>query len=926
MENIEQKKIIWIDEDINSEEKQYTYYELVLSLQDYQIIRVESVKEAFDIISDKNNYDQYKFKLFYVIVSGKLSEKYMNEYIKRTRDLHILAANIIYCSEQEHKLNEYKPYFLDTFLNPGKVKSSSIFIIDYIKSVECPYYLEEPKIIKDEIIENKKDPSFAAEFTYVNTLEEMAFPILISKHINCTLIEKEEFEKMQKEFMNLYPKLKHLFKPSQEKNIFIPYHILAKYYLHIYTLESNFFCDMNKELKKGNFDKYRIYIYLMYNALNKGIFKSFSKSNLYRGGTLTIEEFNSLMEKYNNKKNSESNKKIFFFSRKFLSFSKNEEVANSFLDIAIACEYKGVYVRFIVEGIDEEGQNFFVSNIDINEMKLSKFDKEEEVLFLPLSCFEVIDINSEIFDEKEIKVIRLRYLNKYKKEIDKRCEELSQNPKEKEITEFITNVINSKYAEELCRYLDNKNKFFYKILNELSQKTNIDIKFEAGSRFLYKNTDPLGKKYNAQKIFNGGLNNILSKEIEKHINWLETKISSFQFGTVNGKPCLGGFDNDGNLILCDDYNCYNILSRNDRLGLPQCQVKQNEFIPNSDKIDANNLNVGNFRKAVFDTKKRTRQLNEEGINQNEFIKNIKFKENKIAYKNNGGIEASMFGNAIGHFLANYEDFKKADFNNKIKIIGYSSIPIGFLVGKKIIKLIPILKKSSKNALFKKGFFVISLFDMCRTFYDIIFSESLHTGEKVVNVGKKLIGYGSDILFGFLGTEAGTLIVAAFSITSLPGSIIVGLLSGLVFGFLGGKISKEINKEKELIFYTDSLYYQYVPKKYREYAIPTLKWDNVPYNAKSYAIELIVNEDGQNPNLLVINIPPKSREYNELSKDGEIIISYKGIPENVFNGCFIFYVFDLKKIDIKEFSAMKNGLKEGDKLRKHLITFKILVVS
>ena len=53
------------------------------------------------------------------------------------------------------------------------------------------------------------------------------------------------------------------------------------------------------------------------------------------------------------------------------------------MDIAIACEYKGVYVRFIVEGIDEEGQNFFVSNIDINEMKLSKFDKEEEVLFLP---------------------------------------------------------------------------------------------------------------------------------------------------------------------------------------------------------------------------------------------------------------------------------------------------------------------------------------------------------------------------------------------------------------------------------------------------------------------------------------------------------------------------------------------------------------
>ena len=596
------------------------------------------------------------------------------------------------------------------------------------------------------------------------------------------------------------------------------------------------------------------------------------------------------------------------------------------MDIAIACEYKGVYVRFVVEGIDEEGQHFFVSNIDINEMKLSNFDKEEEVLFLPLSCFEVIDINSEIFDEKEIKVIKLRYLNKYKKELDKKCEELSKNPKEKELTEFITNVINSKYAEELCRYLDNKNKFFYKILNELSQKTNIDIKFEAGSRFLYKNTDPLGKRYNAEKIFHGQLNDILSKEVENHINWLQTKISSFQFGTVKGKPCLGGYDIDGNLILCDDYNCCNISSRNDRLGLPQCPVEQNDFIPNSDKFEANNLNVGNFRKTVFDTKNKTRQLNEEGINQKEFLKNIKKKDNKIGFKDKGGIEAAMFGNAIGHFLANYEDFKNADFKNKIKIIGYSSIPIGFLVGKKVIKLIPILKKASKNALFKKGFFVISLIDMCRTFYDIIFSESLHTDEKVVNVGKKLIGYGSDILFGYLGTEVGLIIAAAFSISSLPGTIIVGLLSGLVFGFIGGKISKNINKEKELIFYSDSLYYQYVPKKYREYVIPTLKWDNVPYNAKSYAIELIINEDGQNPNLLVINIPPKSREYNELSKDGEIIISYKGIPENAFNGCFIFYVFDLEKIDIKEFLAMKNGLIEGEKLRKHLIKFKILAAS
>ena len=55
--------------------------------------------------------------------------------------------------------------------------------------------------------------------------------IILSKYINCTLIEKEELENMQEQYVKAYPKLKHLFKPSQEKNIFIPYHILAKYYL-----------------------------------------------------------------------------------------------------------------------------------------------------------------------------------------------------------------------------------------------------------------------------------------------------------------------------------------------------------------------------------------------------------------------------------------------------------------------------------------------------------------------------------------------------------------------------------------------------------------------------------------------------------------------------------------------------------------------
>lgn len=80
---------------------------------------------------------------------------------------------------------------------------------------------------------------------------------------------------------------------------------------------------------------------------------------------------------------------------------------------AIFCEFKGVKVRFIVEATQDK--DLFFSNIDINEMKLSAFSEEEEVLFLPLSRFEVVSIETDDFFGNEIKVIRLSYLNKYKK-------------------------------------------------------------------------------------------------------------------------------------------------------------------------------------------------------------------------------------------------------------------------------------------------------------------------------------------------------------------------------------------------------------------------------------------------------------------------------------------------------------------------------
>ena len=946
MENPKKKKVIWIDQNIDNDENKYTYEEFTNSLPEFDIIKCKSVKETFDLI--EKNYEDYKFKLFYVIVSGSLSEEFFNEYVKKSLEMHILCATIIYCSEKHRKMNEFKPFYLDNFLNPGKVTDSSYFVIDYIKSIECKYYLdsnelnnkqkEEKKENEDEKIKenekNKNDIEFAAEFTYVNDLGTMAYPIIISKYINCTLIEKEEFEAFQEEYVKKFPKLKHLFKPSEEKNIFIPYHILAKYYLSIYTHETDFYVNMNNELRERKFDNHRIYIYLMYNALNKGVFKSYCQSNLYRGGTLSKEEFDNLMEKLEMKKNSKSESdKIFFFSRKFLSFSKEEYVANYFLQIAIISKYKGVYVRFIVEGMEDD--DFFVSNIDINAMKLSKFSEEEEVLFLPLSCFEVVSITNEDFCKNDIKVIRLRYLNKYKEIIYNNFETILKEQNTEKLQEFIKNAINSKYSKRICKYLGyDFNKYFY---NEISRKTNVELNYQPHISFQFKNSNPYGKKFVIRKEFKDLLSqmdnaNDLLKNAEKLLDNFNTPISSYQFGKYHGKDCIACYDKEGNILYLDDgLNCY-IPSVNNNLELCNNQdIYKQEFEPNSELVEVEGFSVGRFIKFFSKLINKKNIVNKKGLNKTQADKFIKEKNNKMKYKQSGAIEATMVGNAIGHFLANYDQFKKADFNNKIIMIRDAAIPVATLLGRKILDAIPIFKNTCLRSIFRFGFISFSIFEICRSVYDVFFSDILTRDEKMKIVLKKGLSIITDIFFAAISQTVGINIALALGFVAGPGAIITGGIVGVAFGYIGGKIIKKINENeanRQFIFYSDSLYFKYVPKKYREYAIPTLKWRDPPLESKSFALELIVNENGKDPNWVIINIPakPKEMEINELSKEGETKVKYRGIPENCFSGCFSLYVFNIEKINYEEFIAMKNGLNDGENLRKHLIDYKMLIVS
>ena len=168
----------------------------------------------------------------------------------------------------------------------------------------------------------------------------------------------------------------------------------------MYTYECGFFRNMNLDLSNDKFDIYRIYIFLLYDALNKKSIKSYSK-NVYRGTVLSKKEYDDLETSLQYNEELNKNKKIkkeinvcLYNCKMFLSFSKSLNIATRFIN---GGNKDLIPVLFEVEGLNEkdmENNDFFISNLDLEN--INEYNDEKEVLFLPFSCFEIISIKDEM--------------------------------------------------------------------------------------------------------------------------------------------------------------------------------------------------------------------------------------------------------------------------------------------------------------------------------------------------------------------------------------------------------------------------------------------------------------------------------------------------------------------------------------------------
>ena len=320
------KQILWIDQNVNNEENRQTLEYFKNEFKDgYNIITLESVSAAFELLEILKKV--FEFRLFYVIVSGRLAEEFFNNYAEKVIDMNILSATIIYCFNDSY--HKRKNYYKDSFLNPGGIVSCPEEVVKYIKKVENnPMNIQ----INPKFNESDKE-SYGYIFDYAKDLSEIVLPLIISHFIKSYLISKKDLEEMENNFVSIFGKeILDYINPQKEKKINIPFHILAKFYIRLYTSENiRFYPRMNKDLSNKKFDLYRIYIFLLYNGIHKKTLKNYSSGKLYRGSSLLKSEYlsikNYLEEKKKNKTNTTA---VLYYLKNFASFSKEEKKQMNF--------------------------------------------------------------------------------------------------------------------------------------------------------------------------------------------------------------------------------------------------------------------------------------------------------------------------------------------------------------------------------------------------------------------------------------------------------------------------------------------------------------------------------------------------------------------------------------------------------------------
>ena len=476
-----QKKteIFWIDGSNEKHNKKYeeAFQKIQIKPNFFKEFDIKFFQSVSESISDMKKIN---FKYCYIIISGKFFQELVNIIKNEINNLKFIPIIFIFTSKGYEKilLEKIPDKYTDPemyelinhpFFNLGGIYHKAIDILNFIKNFEIsienlrPYNgFEKPSFVNCYIFERIINP------------KNLILPSLYYQ------LNKENNKITQKEIKNF---LEFLIDEHYKINIDeiiiplsklsnVPYELLAKLFIRIYTSDSYFYLKMNNYLMKNKQDKYSTFIKMLYKGLDLNSLKSNYDSTLYRGGLISENEFNKLKDNLKNKK--EGLPSSILYSRAFLSFSKKRnEINKKFLKDETVDNL--ITVIFQVNPNKKDNIITHPSNADLNDV--SFYNKEEEVVFFPFSSFCIENISESVEertptkDEVEknksnapiktnVKIITLEYLGKYDKVVKEELKTI-------EIKDFITNLKEDKFYNEV---MNSRNPLDDDVLSE---KTNI---------------------------------------------------------------------------------------------------------------------------------------------------------------------------------------------------------------------------------------------------------------------------------------------------------------------------------------------------------------------------------------------------------------------------------------------------------------------
>ena len=414
--------IIWIEPNIdNNEFKNYKK-----ELRNLCPFRILSCKNVYDAITKITTLDNAKT---YIIVNPKLYFDFVNVFKRFINEINIIPKIILFMSKKD-KFIKNSSKIQEQMNHPFYALGGNTKEFEDIKKFLMTQIKKKPL---------KRNDEGELTFEYIDCIEKLALPLFYQSLIEVTRYDKAmEFTKfIYEHYSEKCEEIKNLLFFILNMNE-IPIELLAKYYAKIYTSDtykenkSPFYRDINDDLRKKKIDNYLTYIKILYEGVRLKSLSMSSDKQLFRGSKISNKEIDII--------NDYMSKKIYnlpgaiVFSRTFLSFSKNKEIANQFFEE----ENKDKNLSKVILILERNDNTDYSLSTHADIEGLSYHFEEKEVLFFPFSTFEIKGKpEKKIYKNEAYYEIKLLYLGKYLKEIKENLNESNKTIPESTFKETI---------------------------------------------------------------------------------------------------------------------------------------------------------------------------------------------------------------------------------------------------------------------------------------------------------------------------------------------------------------------------------------------------------------------------------------------------------------------------------------------------------